>query len=50
VLLIDLADADGEPFTPESMLAGDGVHLRAAGQEWLAGRVHAHLVSDGRRE
>jgi lysophospholipase L1-like esterase len=48
--LIDLADTDGDSFVSASMLAGDGIHLRATGQEWLARRVYAHLVSDGRKE
>ncbi len=46
VPLIDLADVEGDPFSPASMLVEDGIHLRAAGQEWLARRVYAHF---GRR-
>lgn len=33
----------GPTFSPEPMLAEDGLHLTAAGQEWLAAILYAHL-------
>ena len=43
VPLVDLDDAQSDPFVPETMLAADGIHLTASGQSWLANRVHNHL-------
>ncbi len=50
VPLIDLADNGSDPFSPAYMLAGDGIHLLAAGQAWLARRVYAHLMGERRKE
>ena len=41
--LVDLRDSRLSPFSPETMLAEDGLHLTASGQEWLATSLYAHL-------
>lgn len=41
--LISLDGAYGGPFAPHTMLSEDGVHLNAAGQEWLARQVYEAL-------
>jgi lysophospholipase L1-like esterase len=42
--LVDLRDSQLAPFLPATMLAEDGIHLTASGQEWLAARLYSHLV------
>jgi lysophospholipase L1-like esterase len=44
VPLIDLHGTPEHPFAPVTMWAGDGVHLRAAGQRWVAENVYAQLA------
>lgn len=41
--LIPLDGAHGDPFVPQAMLVEDGVHLNAAGQEWVARQVYEAL-------
>ena len=41
--LIPLDGVQGDPFVPHAMLVEDGVHLNAAGQEWIARQVYEAL-------
>ena len=44
VALVDLRDAQLAPFLPATMLAEDGIHLTASGQEWLANSLYGCLI------
>ena len=47
----ELVDGRGlklPPFAPETMLAEDGIHLTASGQEWLAMSLYLHLSAQER--
>jgi lysophospholipase L1-like esterase len=44
--LLDVSDAPGGGFLPATMWQEDGLHLSAAGQAWLAERVHGALTAE----
>lgn len=43
--LVDERKLGLPPFSPETMLAEDGVHLTASGQEWLAMSLYLYLLA-----